>query len=207
MKSVNPQPVALGLDGYTQLPRGFLGTAVAWLEMRAPLPSLGRAPRPDLALEPLRGVALDRYLAIYRRLGQRWLWQGRLQLDQTELARLLDDSGVAAFALVHQGHDAGLLDLDFRQDGEAELAYFGLFEPMVGKGAGAWLMQQAVELSAQRCVQRLWLHTCSFDHPGAFGFYRHCGFAPYACGFEVMRDPRLRGVLPRNAAPHVPLLE
>ena len=207
MKLADPQPVALALDGYTQLPRGLLGNAVTWLEMRAPLPHLGRVPRPDLALAPLHGVALGRYLAIYRTLGQRWLWQGRLQMDRAELARLLDDSDVAAFALVHQGRDAGLLELDFRQDGEAELAYFGLVEPMVGTGAGAWLMQQAVDVAVQRRVQRLWVHTCSFDHPGALGFYRHCGFAPYASGFEVMRDPRLSGLLPLDAAPHVPLLE
>ncbi|MEX0368657.1 MAG: GNAT family N-acetyltransferase, partial [Ruegeria sp.] len=43
------------------------------------------------------------------------------------------------------------------------------------------------------------------DHPRALDFYRRSGFTPVRQEVEVMADPRLNGVLPKDAAPHVPL--
>jgi hypothetical protein len=51
------------------------------------------------------------------------------------------------------------------------------------------------------------VHTCSFDAPGALGFYRGIGFRPLANALEFFPDPRLDGTLPREAAAHVPLIE
>jgi hypothetical protein len=56
-------------------------------------------------------------------------------------------------------------------------------------------------------TKRVWLHTCTFDHPAAIPFYRRAGFAPYKFAIEVSADPRLTGQLPRGAGPHVPLIE
>jgi hypothetical protein len=54
---------------------------------------------------------------------------------------------------------------------------------------------------------RFWLHTCTFDHPAAVGFYSRYGFKPYMRAIEVSADPRLTGLLPRSAAPQIPLIE
>jgi hypothetical protein len=51
------------------------------------------------------------------------------------------------------------------------------------------------------------VHTCTLDHPNALGFYLRSGFTPYARSVEIADDPRLHGVLPRSAAPHVPVME
>lgn len=206
MKPSGTGHIPLALDGYTQLPPGMLGNAVTWLEMRAPFPQPPELARNDLSVQPLRGRDMPRYRDIFEILGERWLWDARLRMDHAVLAHVLDDPGVAAFALLQEGRDAGLLELDFREAGSAELAYFGVFDALIGTGAGQWLMRLALALATARNVRRLWVHTCNFDHPGALGFYRRSGFTPYRCGFEVMRDPRLDGLLPRHAAPHVPLL-
>ncbi|WP_369677242.1 hypothetical protein, partial [Klebsiella pneumoniae] len=55
-------------------------------------------------------------------------------------------------------------------------------------------------------VRRVWVHTCTLDHPGALGFYRRSGFVPYQRTIETFVDPRSSGVLPADAAPHYPLL-
>jgi hypothetical protein len=55
-------------------------------------------------------------------------------------------------------------------------------------------------------TRRVWLHTCTLDHPAALGFYRAQGFTATARTVEVFADPRVLGVLPANAAPQVPLL-
>ena len=56
-------------------------------------------------------------------------------------------------------------------------------------------------------IERFWVHTCTFDHPNALGFYQKAGFKPYAFMVEVADDPRFTGHLPRDAAPHIPLIE
>ena len=207
MKRFGAAHMPLALDGYTQLPPGMLGNSVTWLEMHAPFAQPPLCGRNDLSLQPLRDRDIARYLGIFRVLGERWLWDSRLRMDRDALAQVLEDPGVAAFALLHHGGDAGLLEMDFREAGCAEIAYFGVFDAWIGTGAGQWLMQAALALATTRNVPRLWVHTCNFDHPGAFAFYCRSGFTPYRCGFEEMRDPRLAGILPRHAAPHVPLLD
>jgi hypothetical protein len=54
--------------------------------------------------------------------------------------------------------------------------------------------------------QRIWVHTCTSDHPAALGFYRKMGFVPYKRAIEIADDPRLTGELPRTAAGHVPVV-
>ena len=199
---MNPLPP----NGYTILPPGKLANSVTWLDMHAPFPSRRPKPRTGLSLVSIRGAEAARYREIYAVLAHRWLWAGRLQMDPADLARMLDNRDVLAFALVDKGADAGLLELDFRETGVAELAYFGIFDRLIGQGAGAWLLQAAIGEVEKRGVPRFLVHTCNFDHPGALGFYRASGFVPSQTGFEIMDDPRRTGILPVDAAPHVPLL-
>ena len=55
-------------------------------------------------------------------------------------------------------------------------------------------------------MDRLWLHTCTLDHPAALRFYRRAGLRPYLRAIEVADDPRLTGRMPRDAAPDLPIL-
>lgn len=90
--------------------------------------------------------------------------------------------------------------------GQTELAFFGLVEEAVGAGLGRALMAQALARAFARPIRRLFVHTCTFDHPRAVDFYRACGFEPYKFAIELTRDPRLVGLLPADAVVHVPLL-
>ena len=190
-------------EAYTDLPPGMVANVVTYLEMHAPPPPRG-GPRPGLSLEPLRSPA--RYLALYRELGERWFWFSRLGLAEEALAAILNDSYVEAFALRRDGRDCGLMELDFRVEGEAELAFFGLTENAIGEGAGRWMMNEAISRAFARPIRRFFVHTCTFDHPRAVAFYRSSGFQPYKFAIEYLRDPRLTGLLSRQAAPHVPLI-
>ena len=201
--------VTLNLDGYTELPPGLVATVVTYLEMRVP-PAAGAeaVPLPGAALVRLGAADEPRYAAIYRSLGERWMWFSRLALSAADRAAIIGDPAVEAYALVLNGADAGLLELDFRVAGEAELAFFGLYESAIGTGAAQWLIQAALARAfAAKDVRRLWLHTCTLDHPRALAFYRCSGFTPYKIALEIMPDPRLAGLLPRDAAAHVPVYE
>jgi GNAT superfamily N-acetyltransferase len=84
---------------------------------------------------------------------------------------------------------------------------FGVTEKLVGTGAGRWLMQHAQMHAWSRPIERLWLHTCTFDHPAALPFYQRAGFRAFRRQVEVEDDPRLDGTAPRNVAMHVPVIE
>jgi GNAT superfamily N-acetyltransferase len=191
-------------DGYNDVPPGKIVTVVTFLEMRQP-PALSPSPAPEPRLDRLRGADVGRYLDIYRRLGERWLWASRLEMRPEALATLLDDPGIQAHAVVVDGQDVGLMEFDLRVPGETELVFFGLDEPAVGAGLGRTLMNTTIRMAFSAPISRFWLHTCHFDHPGALAFYRRSGFTPYKQAIEVADDPRLTGVLPPDSVPQVPV--
>lgn len=197
-------------DGYHLLPKGKMAAVVTWLEMHAPPPP-GPAlpPAVELVAQPSPDAAV--YLALFRAIGEPWLWFGRLQLPGEELQRQLTSEGVEVFFLLHRGETQeeeaiGLLELNREASGAVEIAYFGLLPQWAGRGLGTAFMAAALELAWKPDTRRVWLHTCTFDHPGALRFYRKCGFQPYQRGLEIFDDPRLRGLLDRGAAPDTPLL-
>lgn len=99
-----------------------------------------------------------------------------------------------------------MLELDFRQDDECELTFFGLSRALIGGPAGRWLMNRAIERAWSRPIKRFWFHTCTLDHPSALDFYKRSGFQPFRFEVEVLEDPRLSGRTRTDAAPHIPLL-
>jgi GNAT superfamily N-acetyltransferase len=191
----------------TPIAPGELAAVVTSLEMRE-----RPKPRP-LPASPLRMVRwkepqVEAYRILFRRVGAPWLWFSRLLLDDAALAAIICDPGVEISAVVDRaGIEIGLLELDFRTAGECEIAFFGLVPELAGKGHGGWLMTQALMLGWRKHVTRMWVHTCTLDHPAALEFYRRHGFVPYARAIESFADPRLLGVLPREAAPQVPLID
>ncbi|RZF64584.1 GNAT family N-acetyltransferase [Sphingomonas populi] len=184
-----------------------VATIVTTLEMRA-RPELAPVPDAPLRLVALERPAPDRYRALFRRVGAPWLWFSRLVMDEAALTAILHDPGVAIFAAVDDGgRDAGMLELDFRSPRECELSYFGLVPDLAGQGLGRWLMAEALRRAWAPGIERVWVHTCTLDHPAALSFYRRSGFTAIRRTIETFADPRLIGALPPDAAPQIPCLK
>lgn len=201
--SATPLPL-----GYSLVPPGMIANVVTCLEMKEkPKPRAARPLEQPMALERLEKLDLETYRALFRAVGQDWLWLSRLVMPDDQLRRILESPDVEVYILTSMKKRIGLLELDFREKGQCELAFFGLVPDAIGNGAGRFLMDQALHKAWARPIERLWVHTCTFDHPSAVGFYRRSGFVPYEFRVEVTADPRLSGHLPREAAPHVPLAD
>lgn len=192
-------------NGYTDLPPGKLAAVVTYLEMRTPEPPAD-PPDPRFDIRRVLQPELDWYRRLYRAIGEPWLWFSRLRLSDDELRTVLHHPEVDVFVLTHAGVDGGLLELDRRQFPDIELSFFGVTPALIGKGAGRALLEHCLPLAWEYNPQRIWLHTCTSDHPGALAFYLKAGFVPYKRAIEIADDPRLTGDLPRDAAPHIPLL-
>lgn len=188
-------------DGYTDIAPGKIAAVVTYLEIAAPPPG---EPRP-LDLDTLRGDP-GRYRALFRRVGEPWLWFSRAAMPDEALRAAIDDPRVEALALRQDGADAGLLELDFRREGECEIAYLGLVPGMAGRGLGRDLMGHALRRAFGRGVGRVVVHTCTLDDPRALPFYLRCGFRAYKRAIEIADDPRLAGALAPEAGPHCPVI-
>ena len=199
--------LSVDLSGCTDLPAGKIANIVTFLEMRA-RPETREVARPDLRLERIETPDPADYRRLFRRIGDEWLWFGRLGLDEAALVNALTAPGHEVYyCRTEDGEAAGLLELDFSPPADVELAYFGLVPEAIGGGAGRWLMNQAIGKAWARAgTTRFWLHTCTADSPQALGFYMSSGFKPYKRAIEIEDDPRLTGVLPRDVAPRIPLI-
>ncbi len=175
----------LRLHGYTDLPPGTIAALVTYLEMRK-APELRSVTRDGWSLVPLAGD-IGRYREIFRRVGEPWLWFSRLIMSDDDLRAILNDARVQALALHADGRDIGLLELDFRKNGECELSFFGVAPEAIGQGWGRVLMNEAIRRAFKAPIERLWVHTCTADHPRALGFYIRSGFRPYKRAVEIAR--------------------
>ena len=190
---------------YDALPDGELAAVVTYLEMHRP-PEQPVPPSP-LSLNRIEIPQPEGYRALFRLVGAPWLWFSRLIMDDAHLAGIIQHPKVELYSVTDEaGADVGMLELDFREPGECELAFIGLVPELSGKGHGKWLLGEAVRLAWREGVDRVHVHTCSLDHPAALSAYRRAGFTPYKRAVERFRDPRLLGILPASCAPQVPLL-
>ncbi|MCP3385902.1 MULTISPECIES: GNAT family N-acetyltransferase [unclassified Bradyrhizobium] len=193
-------------DGYSDIPAGKIAAIVTHLEMTARPAHRDELPG-TWTLRKADAPALAWYRDLFRRVGEDWLWFSRARMSDAELAAIIHTAGIEIYALVVDGREEGLLELDFRKPGQCELVYFGVTASLIGTGAARFLMNRALERAWRGDVRRVWVHTCTFDHPSAVAFYQRSGFRPFRRQVEVADDPRLDGTLSRDAAKHVPIVE
>ena len=128
-----------------------------------------RAERPTLSF----------YRYLYDTVGADWNWYARRHLSGEALATIIHDDRVEVFVLYVRGVPAGFVELDRRVEGEVQIAYFGLIPEYIGRGLGPFLLDRALGRAWSYRPRRVWLHTCSLDHPKALAVYERAGFVVY----------------------------
>ncbi|QYA03840.1 GNAT family N-acetyltransferase [Rhizobium sp. B21/90] len=192
--------------GYSTVSPGQIASVVTCLEMRQ-RPEISVPEQDGMSFQRWKSPDLGEYRALYRAVGENWLWVSRLEMPDDELTATLADRDVETYYLEAGSRKIGFLELDFREAGQCEIVYCGLVASAIGRGGGRYLMASALNAAWSRDIDRLWLHTCHFDHPSAYAFYCRSGFKPFQFMVEIIADPRLSGSIPKTAAPHVALLE
>jgi GNAT superfamily N-acetyltransferase len=192
-------------DGYTDLPPGKIASIVTYLEMHRP-PAQTPPSRSEFAIRHVKQPDRDWYRRLYRKVGEPWLWLSRLRLTDDELSAVLDDPATDVLALSYEGIDQGLLEFDRRSFPDIEITFFGVTPGLISKGAGRALFAHGLALEWKRHPQRIWLHTCTSDHPSALPFYQKFGFVAFKRAIGIEDDPRLTGEMPRTASPHIPII-
>lgn len=162
-----------------------------YLELQRPgefrPPPMGGA---DLAATPVPDPTPALYRDLYRTVGEAYHWRDRWDWSDDELRAHLGRPEITLY-LAHGG-DTLLGWYELRQvpeDGSVEIAYFGLLPNAVGRGLGKVLLACAVRDAWAQGANRVWLHTCTLDHPHALPNYRARGFVEYRTETYEVGDP------------------
>jgi GNAT superfamily N-acetyltransferase len=150
-----------------------------YLEMRSPdelIPAPAPRPRPSIARMGECPVPFFRYL--YEEVGRAYHWTDRLSWSDETIRAYLATPGVSVWLMSWEEAPAGYFELRRHEDGSVELAYFGLLPDFIGRGWGKHLLTRAVRSAWQLGADRVWLHTCTLDHPAALPNYLKRGFRP-----------------------------
>lgn len=129
-----------------------------------------------LSIERQFEPALPHYRWLFNTVGQPWNWTSRNEVTDWELAQIIHDPKVEILHLFHGDLLVGFTELDRRQGTEVELKFFGLFPSWTGRGLGRPLLTLVLNQAWSTYPSRVWLHTCSEDHPAALKLYLSTGF-------------------------------
>ena len=196
--------MGLNTPGAHPVESGLLATVVTTLHWRGPAPPT-EVPT-GVKLDEWERPGLEAYRALFRAVGAPWLWFSRLAMDDGSLDAILSDPLVRVFKVVVGDAVAGFVELDNRRAGECTLQFLGLTPDWIGRGLGGWLLAETLARAWRSRVERVRVQTCTLDHPAALPTYVRAGFVALAREVQLFPDPRLIGLLPASAAPHVPML-
>jgi len=150
-----------------------------YLEMKAkPGNPPGCLPE-GFALSILPNPDPDKYLEIYRKVGEKWKWYNRLLISREEIIRIIRHPDTRIYILTHDEQIIGFAELDMSVEGSVEIVYFGLSEAYIGRGLGKIFFGLVLQEAWNTHPERVWLHTCELDHPAALQFYLKTGFREY----------------------------
>ena len=117
---------------------------------------------------------------LYRTVGEAWDWTERLSWSDEQWRALVASTDHRTWIASCKGAIAGYYELRRARDTGVEILYFGLAPRFIGQGLGGYLLTHAIESAwAWEGAERVWVHTCSLDHPGALRNYQARGFRLY----------------------------
>jgi ribosomal protein S18 acetylase RimI-like enzyme len=137
--------------------------------------SIARAPKPQPAL----------YRMCYQTVGDSFHWRDRWNWTDKQIADHLGDPKIQLVVATRMAGEkkaalAGWYELRrVPEDDSVEIAYFGIVAAEFGRGFGKHLLSTAVRDAWALGPKRVWLHTCTLDHPNALPNYIARGFTPY----------------------------
>jgi GNAT superfamily N-acetyltransferase len=138
------------------------------------------ATSPEIAVARVPAPAAELYRHCYRTVGTAYHWRDRWDWTDAQIQAHLADPAITLYVARRGAALAGYYELRrVAEDDSVEVAYFGLVPGEVGRGLGGQLLTCAARDAWALGPRRVWLHTCTLDHPNALPNYLARGFRPY----------------------------
>lgn len=163
-----------------------MSTITYYLDMQHPEQIRSKALPAELRVVEceIKQYQLNRFL--YQLVGEPWQWTDKLSWSEAQWRELVEQPNHRTWVAYQQGAVAGYYELLRDAEGVVEILYFGLAEAFFGRGFGGPLLSHALQSAwAWPGTTRVWVHTCSLDHPSALANYQARGLQIYREDVEV----------------------
>ena len=121
----------------------------------------------------------------YKQVGKKHRWIDRLSWTDEKWINFISNKNLETYVISESEDLIGFFELLYNPNlNETEISYFGLLEEYIGKGIGGYALSEAIKKSFEKNIKRVWLHTCTLDHPNALKNY-------IARGMKVFRKENI----------------
>ena len=108
----------------------------------------------------------------YKQVGKKHRWIDRLSWSDEKWINYISNKNLETYIICESEKLVGFFELLNNPElQETEISYFGLLEEYIGKGIGGYALSVAIRKSFEKNIRRVWLHTCTLDHPNALKNY------------------------------------
>jgi ribosomal protein S18 acetylase RimI-like enzyme len=108
----------------------------------------------------------------YKEVGRDFFWRDRLKWRDQDWLDYINNDFFKLYILKYNNKFAGYYELLYDpKNSSMEIPYFGIFKEFYGKGIGGYLLTHAILSSFEQKTNKVWVHTCTLDHPNALKNY------------------------------------
>ena len=114
----------------------------------------------------------DFYKFLYKEIGKNFFWRDRLRWTLEQWDSYIQQSNLQFYVLKQNENLLGYYELLFDANtNSVEIPYLGIFKDYYGKGFGGYLLTDAIRQAFKAPINKVWVHTCTLDHPNALRNY------------------------------------
>jgi ribosomal protein S18 acetylase RimI-like enzyme len=147
------------------------------LEMRTPAELRPKGgDRDDLEVRQVLPVCPEFNWFLHQAVGVEYRWGGRENWRDAEWTEYASRPDLQTWVGYLGGTPTGYFEIEKQADGSVHIQCFGLLRRFFGAGIGGRLLTVCVLRSWDLGANRVWLSTCSHDHPHALQNYQARGF-------------------------------
>ena len=153
---------------------------ITYLEMRSASdlkPKRSNKPRFSILEATVKQWEFNRFLYLF--VGNRWAWNDKRNWTDEQWRGYAESDSLRTFLACDDGSPAGYYELRTDEFGDIEIAILGLAPKFIGRGLGGALLTNALEEAWRLWPKRVWVHTCTLDHPNALANYQARGMKIY----------------------------
>jgi len=151
-----------------------------YLEMTSPSSLKGKRDSPGLQIHEclIKQYQFNKFL--YQLVGHSWEWVDKLSWTDDQWKAFAEAEDLRTWVAYYENSPAGYYELQQQNDGNVEIASFGLAPKFIGRGFGGYLLSYTIKSAWDlKGTKRVWVHTCTLDHPSALHNYKARGMTVY----------------------------
>ena len=124
----------------------------------------------EILLEKKPSIDLCKFF--YKEVGRDFFWRDRLKWSNQDWLDYVNNDFFKLYILKYNNRLAGYYELLYdSKTNSIEIPYFGIFKEFYGKKIGGYLLTKALSTSFKQKITKVWVHTCTLDHPNALKNY------------------------------------